>query len=121
MPIRTRVQRLWRLVVAWWRIPGHPDPQQPAHEPRPAPTRQPQRPAISRHSATPAAPNIGEPLVSGVVTLRMWVVAGRVVLATSHAEAERAVVTLSGELPAEACGEARALLDALRGELAAAA
>jgi hypothetical protein len=64
---------------------------------------------------------VGEPLIGGVVTLRMWVVAGRLVLATSEAEAARALATLAGALPADAQGEARELLDALRGGLAAAA
>jgi hypothetical protein len=64
---------------------------------------------------------VGEPLIGGVVTLRMWVVAGRLVLATSEAEAARALATLAGALPPDAQGEARELLDALRGGLAAAA
>jgi hypothetical protein len=51
----------------------------------------------------------------------MWVVAGRLVLATSQAEAARALATLAGALPPDAQGEARELLDALRGGLAAAA
>jgi len=51
----------------------------------------------------------------------MWVVGGRLVLATSQAEAERALGTLLGELGPEEQVAARDLLDALRGELAAAA
>jgi hypothetical protein len=51
----------------------------------------------------------------------MWVVSGRLVLATSEAEAERALVTLLGELAAEEQPAASTLLDALRGGLAAAA
>lgn len=46
----------------------------------------------------------------------MWVVAGRVVLATSEAEAERALVTLLGELAPDEQPAARALADALRGD-----
>jgi hypothetical protein len=44
----------------------------------------------------------------------MWVVGGRLVLATSAAEAERALVTLLPELDAEAQRAAGLLLDALR-------
>lgn len=65
--------------------------------------------------------NVGEPVIGGAVTLCMWVVAGRLVLATSEAEAARALAALAGELPPEAQEEARDLLDALRGGLAAAA
>jgi hypothetical protein len=51
----------------------------------------------------------------------MWVVAGRLVLATSDTEAAHALVTLLDELPADRQAEARALLDAMRGGFAAAA
>ena len=51
----------------------------------------------------------------------MWVVGGRLVLATSESEAERALTTLLGELGPEEQPAARALLDALHGGLAAAA
>jgi hypothetical protein len=67
------------------------------------------------------APNGGEPLIGGAVTLRMWPVAGRLVLATSDGEAERALATLLGELAPEEQREAHALLEALRRGLAAAA
>jgi len=67
------------------------------------------------------SPHEGEPVVGGAVTVHMWVVGGRLVLATSQAEAERALGTLLGELGPEEQVAARDLLDALRGELAAAA
>jgi hypothetical protein len=60
-------------------------------------------------------------LTGGAVTLRMWVVGGRLVLATSKAEAEHAIGTLLGELGPEEQPAARNLLAALQGELAAAA
>jgi len=122
MPIRARVQRLWRLVVEWWRPFQRLDPQHSAHEPRATTSRQTGRYTVSpRPSAAPEASSVGEPLIGGVVTVWMWVVAGRLVLATSEAEAARALATLAGELPPDAQGEARELLDALRGGLAAAA
>jgi hypothetical protein len=122
MPIRARVQRLWRLVVEWWRPPTHRIPQPPAPQPESAPPQQPRlRIASHRPAKTPAAPYVGEPLIGGAVTLRMWVVGGRLVLATSQAEAERALATLLGELPPDEQPAARDLLDALRGGLAAAA
>jgi hypothetical protein len=51
----------------------------------------------------------------------MWVVGGRLVLATSRPEAERALVTLLPELDADGQAAARTLLDAWRGSQAAAA
>jgi hypothetical protein len=51
----------------------------------------------------------------------MWIVGGRLVLATSRPEAERALVTLLPELDADGQAAARRLLDALRGVHAAAA
>jgi hypothetical protein len=117
MPIRARVQRLWRLVVEWWR-PSIRRPSQPqASRPHAPPPPQPRLRIASGHPAkAPAAPHVGEPLVGGAVTVRMWVVAGRVVLATSEAEAERALVTLLGELAPDEQPVARALADALRGD-----
>jgi len=53
--------------------------------------------------------------------VRMWIVAGRLVLATSKSEAEQALATLVGELGPEEQPAARALLDALHGDFAAAA
>lgn len=122
MPIRARVQRLWRLVVEWWRPSTRRSPQPPDSRSDPAPSRQPKLRLASRQSQTVSpAPHTGEPLVGGAVTLRMWVVSGRLVLATSDAEAERALVTLLGELALEEQSAASTLLDALRGGLAAAA
>jgi hypothetical protein len=51
----------------------------------------------------------------------MWVVAGRLVLATSAAEAERAVVALVGQLDRDGQDAARVLLDHWRGDRVAAA
>jgi hypothetical protein len=51
----------------------------------------------------------------------MWIVSGRLVLATSPAEAERALVRLLVDLDGAEQSAARALLDTLRAELAAAA
>jgi len=122
MPIRARVQRLWRLVVEWWRAPTHRIPQPPAPQPESAPPTQSRlRIASHRPAKTPVAPHVGEPLIGGAVTLRMWVVCGRLVLATSQADAELALATLLGELPPDQQPAARDLLHALRGGLAAAA
>jgi hypothetical protein len=124
MPIRERVQRLWRLVVDWWRpsTNGSPTaavaPTALAASPEPTPTvphqREPRRPP-------PAHSQAGEPIIAGAVTVRMWIVGGRLVLATSRPEAERALVTLLPELDADDQATARRLLDALRGVHAAAA
>lgn len=122
MRIRARVQRLWRLVVEWWRTPTHSLPQPPAPQRESAPPNQPRLRIASRRPAKAAdAPHVGEPLIGGAVTLRMWVVCGRLVLATSQAEAELALASLLGELPPDEQPAARDLLDALRGGLAAAA
>jgi len=51
----------------------------------------------------------------------MWVVGGRLVLATSRAEAEQAVRTLLVDLQPAEQPAARALLDALQTDFAAAA
>jgi len=125
MPIRERVQRLWRLVVGWWR---------PSSNNGPASTLAPTASASSaratavvprgrRGRAAPdgARAEGGEPLIGGVVTVRMWVVGGRLVLATSPSDAERALLALLPELDAEGQGAARTLLDTLRGGHAAAA
>lgn len=55
------------------------------------------------------------------MTVRMWVVGGRLVLATSRAEAEQAVRTLLVDLQPAEQPAARALLDALQTDFAAAA
>jgi hypothetical protein len=122
MPIRARVQRLWRLVVDWWRPSTRRSPQPPASQPDSTPPGQPRlRIASRRQAKAPPRPHLGEPLIGGAVTLRMWVVGGQLVLATSRAEAERALVALMGELTPEAQAEASTLLDGLRGGFAAAA
>lgn len=121
MPIRERVQRLWRFVVDWWRPPTDGrsttagTPSAPAQTSRPATTRQ-RAPARERA----AAPD-GESLITGAVTVRMWIVSGRLILATSAAEAERALVTLLPELDADGQAAARRVLDGLRGGHAQAA
>jgi hypothetical protein len=65
--------------------------------------------------------SVGEQVIGGAATVRMWILGGRLVLATSPAEAERAVVTLLGELTPDERQAARPLLDALRHARAAAA
>ena len=63
----------------------------------------------------------GDRVVVGDVTLRLWPVGHLVVLATSEAEAERALVALLGHPDPAVRGAAGARLDALRGDRAAAA
>jgi hypothetical protein len=118
MPIRTRVRRLWRALVDWWSAPKNTNAPPPSQEPsREAP--------VSRRTPTPRSADrsasLGEQVIGGAVTVRMWIVGGRLVLATSPAEAERAFVTLLGELTPEERQEARPLLDALRQARATAA
>jgi hypothetical protein len=124
MPIRERVQRLWRLVVDWWRPSknGSPEATVAAAPPSASATRTPadSRGKRPQRSATASSAD-GEPIIAGAVTVRMWIVGGRLVLATSAPEAERALVTLLPELDADAEAAARRLLDALRGAHAAAA
>ena len=122
MPIRERVQRLWRLVVDWWRPSQHGSPAPALGTSAPTRPRTPTAtgPTQERGSST-IRPHDGEPLIAGAVTVRMWIVAGRLVLATSAPEAERALVTLLPELDADGQAAARRVLDALRGSHAAAA
>jgi hypothetical protein len=114
MPFRQRIQALWRRVAGLW------------------------RPHYSRSlSHSPAADGVGsaavgsrprpperaggEPLIGGAVTVRMWSVGGLLVLATSDAEAERALVGLLGRVGPGETQAARALLDELRSAHASAA
>lgn len=115
MPTTRGLGRLWRVLASFWRR-------------GPALFRAP-IPAVGSDQA-PSAPESprghddarsGEPLTGGTVTLRMWVVAGRLVLATSAAEAERAVVALVGQLDRDGQDAARVLLDHWRGDRVAAA
>ncbi|MDH4045659.1 MAG: hypothetical protein OEY20_03525 [Gemmatimonadota bacterium] len=63
----------------------------------------------------------GEPLIGGAITVWMWCVGGRLILATSPLEAERAIARLlPGLAPAERAAAQR-LLDELRVPSAAAA
>ena len=90
----------------------------------PTPSRPPASAAPRREAPGPAAiarARDGEPIIAGAVTVRMWIVGGRLVLATSSPEAERAVVTLLPELDADGQAAARTLLDAWREGQAAAA
>ena len=122
MPIRERVQRLWRLVVGWWRPSDNGNLSSAVTPTATAPSPQPGSPARQRPRTTRTrATEDGEPLIAGAVTVRMWVVGGRLVLATSPAEAERALVTLLPELDADTQRAAGRLLDALRGGHARAA
>lgn len=118
MPIRTRVRRLWRALVDWWGSPKNVDPPQPSQEP----SRETlgSRRTLTARSADRGS-SLGEQVIGGAVTVRMWIVGGRLVLATSPAEAERAFVTLLGELTPEERQEVRPLLDALRQARATAA
>jgi hypothetical protein len=63
----------------------------------------------------------GEPLIAGAVTVRMWIVGGRLVLATSTPEAERALLALLPELDADGQAAARRLLEGFHGDHAQAA
>lgn len=63
----------------------------------------------------------GERLIGGAITLWMWSVGGRLIVATSALEAERAIVQLLPELSADEQGLARALLDEMRASSAVAA
>ena len=63
----------------------------------------------------------GERLIGGAITVWMWSVGGRLILATSPSEAERAIVRLLPELPIEERAGAQQLLDALRAPSAVAA
>lgn len=124
MPIRERVQRLWRLVVDWWRPSknGSPEPTVALTAPTPSATRTPADPHLKGLERPVKAPSAdGEPIITGAVTVRMWIVGGRLVLATSAPEAERALVTLLPELDADGQAAARRLLDALRDAHAVAA
>jgi len=117
MPIRERVQRLWRLVVDWWRPSknGSPEATVAAAPPSPSAARTATDARGKRPQRSDQGPSAdGEPIIAGAVTVRMWVVGGRLVLATSASEAERALVTLLPELDADGQAAARTLLDALR-------
>jgi hypothetical protein len=63
----------------------------------------------------------GDVVVEGDVVVRLWNVAGLVVLATSRAEAVRALVTLQAHADQTVRREASRLLDDLQEEPAAAA
>jgi hypothetical protein len=122
MPIRERVQRLWRLVVDWWRPSANGSPSSTvASTPHASPASTTAAPAASRRGHARTGVREGEPLIAGAVTVRMWIVGGRLVLATSAPEAERALLTLLPELDADGQAAARRLLDALRGDHAQAA
>jgi len=90
----------------------------------PTPSRPPASAAPRRDAPGPSATaraRDGELIIAGAVTVRMWIVGGRLVLATSRSEAERAVITLLPELDPDGQAAARTLLDAWRGGQAAAA
>lgn len=125
MPIRERVQRLWRLVVRWWR------PTQPSSAPEqtvpsaastsPTPIRSRTATPRRRQPAREPGPAQGEQLIGGAVTLWMWSLGGQLILATSTAEAERAIVRLLPELDGPERERAERLLQDLRTPEAAAA
>lgn len=75
-----------------------------------------------RHPAhAPAPAGLGERLIGGAVTVWMWSVGGRLILATSAAEAEQAVARLLPELGGTERATAERLLRDLRTPPAAAA
>jgi hypothetical protein len=115
MRFRDRLRRAWRWAKARFAAPPPAAPVSP-----PFPSLSPTLPTPPPPDENPGLPP-GEPVVSGDVTLRLWPVAHLVVLATTDAEAERALVTLLSH-PDSAVREAcTRKLEELRGAHAAAA
>jgi hypothetical protein len=117
MRIRDRLRRAWRWAQALLAPPS------PA--PRASPSPVSLRPTVPEPpppaDQEPRLLGAGDPVVVGDVTLRLWPVGDLVVLATSEAEAERALVALLGHPDPAVRGAAGERLDTLRGDRAAAA
>ena len=117
MRIRDRLRRAWRWATTLL-APPSPAPRV-SSSPVSLTATIPKPPPPTGRQPRPLG--VGDPVVVGDVTLRLWPVGSLVVLATTEAEAERALVALLGHPDPAVRGAAGARLDALRGDRAAAA
>jgi hypothetical protein len=117
MRIRDRLRRVWRWATALLAAPS------PASHVSPPVSLSPTfpKPPPPKTGQEPRPLGAGDPVILGDVTLRLWPVGDLVVLATSEAEAEWALVALLGHPDQDVRGAAGTRLDALRDTRAAAA
>lgn len=123
MPIRDRLRRVWRWAATLVGASPGTSPPPPHRFPLPsAPvsSASPFAPA-SQSPSSPPPPGPGDIVIAGPVAVRLWTVGGLVVLATTDAEAERALNALLGDGDLGVRLRAGELLEVLRGERAVAA